>query len=69
MYFRVKNDWSQDTLADKLDTKPAYISEMENCKRNISSDYIDRIATTFNIEPHELLLNRPPVKVRRIDGR
>ncbi len=40
---------------------------MENEKRNISSDYIDHIANTFKIEPHELLINRSPVEVRRID--
>lgn len=42
---------------------------MENEKRNISSDYIDHIANTFKVEPHELLVQRPTVVVRRIDGR
>ena len=69
VYYRVKNGWSQDTLADKLDTKRQYLCEIENEKRNVSTDYIDRLAATFDIEPHELLLYRPPVDVRRIDGR
>ena len=40
---------------------------MEHEKRNISSDYLDHIANIFNIEPHELLVNRLPVDIRRID--
>ena len=40
---------------------------MENQKRNISSDYIDHIANIFKIEPHELLVERLPVDIRRID--
>ena len=67
VFYRVKCGWSQDVLAEKLGTSPAYVSEMENEKRNISADYIDHIATTFNIEPHDLLKNRPPVECRRID--
>ena len=66
MYFRVNKGWSQEVLAEILGTSPAYVSEMENGKRNISSAYIDHIANVFNIEPHELLVNRLPVDVRRI---
>ena len=42
---------------------------MENEKRNISIDYIDHIANIFQIEPHELLINRLPVDNRRIARR
>lgn len=66
MYFRINKGWSQEVLAEVLGTSPAYVSEMENGKRNISSDYIDHIANVFEIEPHELLENRLPVNVRRI---
>jgi len=69
VYYRVKKGWSQDTLADMLETKRQYLCEIENEKRNVSTDYIDRLAIVFNIEPHELLVYRPPVDVRRIDGR
>ena len=67
VYFRVKNKWSQDIFAEKLGTSSAYVSEMENEKRNISVDYIDHIATIFNVEPHELLVPRTKVINRRID--
>ena len=46
-----------------------YVSEMEHEKRNISCDYIDLLANIFKIEPHELLINRLPVEVRRIARR
>ena len=67
VYFRVKNNWSQEHFAELLGTSSGYVSEMENAKRNISIDYIDHIANIFKIEPHELLINRLPVDIRRID--
>ena len=67
VYFRVKKGWSQEYFAELLGTSSGYVSEMENEKRNISSDYIDHIANIFKIEPHELLINRLPVDIRRID--
>lgn len=66
VYFRMKNKWSQEQLAELLGTSSGYISEIEHEKRNISCDYIDQIAKVFKIEPHELLINRSPVNSRRI---
>ena len=68
-YFRMKNNWSQDELSEKMGSKLQYISEIENAKRNISCDYIDRLAQVFNIKPSELLVSRPEVKNRRIPRR
>lgn len=67
VYFRVKKKWSQEYFAELLNTSSGYVSEMENEKRNISCDYLDHIANVFEIEPHELLVNRLPVEIRRID--
>lgn len=69
VYFRVQKNWSQEHFAELLGTSSGYVSEMENEKRNISSDYIDHIANIFQIEPHELLINRLPVDNRRIARR
>ena len=69
VYFRVKNNWSQDDLAELLGTSSVYISQMENAKRNISCDYIDHLANIFKVEPVELLKYRSPVNTRRIDRR
>ena len=66
VHFRVQKGWSQEHLAELLSTSSGYISEIENAKRNISCDYIDLISNILQIEPHELLINRPPVNVRRI---
>lgn len=67
VYWRIKRNWSQEEFADKLDSSTQYVSAMENAKRNISSDYIDHLATVLEIEPHELLIDRPIVENRRID--
>lgn len=69
VHFRLKNGWSQEEFAYRLGSSSQYVSTMENGKRNISSDYIDHLATIFNIEPHELLIERPIIKNRRIDGK
>lgn len=66
VYYRIKNNWSQEYFAELLGTSSGYVSEMENAKRNISIDYIDHLANIFKIEPHELLLNRLTVTKRRI---
>ena len=55
VYYRIKNNWSQEYFAELLGTSSGYVSEMENAKRNISIDYIDHLANIFKIEPHELL--------------
>lgn len=66
VYYRVKNNWSQEYFAELLGTSPGYVSEMENAKRNISIDYIDHLANIFKIEPHELLSSNLTVSKRRI---
>lgn len=65
-YFRIKNDLSQEDFAELLETSSSYVSEIENQKRNISCDYIDKIANIFKIESHELLINRLTVEIRRV---
>ncbi len=67
VYFRLKADWSQENLAELLETTPAYLSQLENGKRNITADYLEKLAKVFKIEPYQLLLERPPLKNRRID--
>ena len=69
VYYRVKNNWSQEYFAELLGTSSGYVSEMENAKRNISIDYIDHLANIFKIEPHELLSSNLTVSKRRIPKR
>lgn len=69
VYYRTKNNWTQEQLAELLNTSSGYVSEMEHEKRNISCDYIDLLANIFKVEPQELLTNRLPVNIRRISRR
>lgn len=64
-YYRLKNNWSQEELAENLGTTPVYVSNLENAKKNIRIDYISHIANTFNIAPKELFIEREPINFRR----
>ena len=57
-YFRQQKNWSQEKLAEEMNSSFTYISQIENSKRKVSSDFLDQIANAFDIEPHELLLSR-----------
>ena len=67
IYFRHKNNWSQEMLAEKMKSSPAYISQLENAKRNVTSDFFYKIADTFKIEPYQLLIERDVVNYKRVD--
>lgn len=66
VYFRLNNGWSQEDFADKLETTTAYLSTLENAKRNTSIDYIEHLATTLNVPLEELFIKRPKVENHRI---
>ena len=68
-YFRQLNNWSQDKLAQKLETDKGYLSQIENAKRNASTDYIDRLAKIFNVEPEEMLKEREFKLKTRVDSK
>lgn len=67
VYFRHKNGWSQEELAEKMNSSPVYISQLENAKRNVRCDFLDKIAETFDVEPCELLVKREQIMNKRID--
>ncbi len=67
IYFRHKRDWSQETLADKLGSSAAYISQLENAKRNVTADFLDKLAACFQIEQHELLIKRTVIINKRVN--
>ena len=68
VYYRVNVfHWSQEELALKLGTDSPYVSELENGKRKASVDYIGLLADVFQVKPYEMLIERPPIKNRRID--
>lgn len=67
IYFRHKNKWSQETFAEKMKSSPAYISQLENAKRNVTTDFFDKIAEALNVEPYELLIERNAINNKRVD--
>ncbi len=71
MYFRQLPDrnWSQDLLAQKMNSDKGYLSQIENAKRNASTDYIDRLCQVFNIEPVELFKEREFNPKTRVDSK
>ncbi len=71
VYFRQlpENNLSQSDLAHKLGTNKSYVSQVENAKRNVSTDYIDRLCKVFNIKPVELFTERDFNPKPRIDSR
>lgn len=67
VYFRHKNNWSQELLAEKMKSSSAYISQLENAKRNVSTDFFDKIADSLGVEPYELLIKRDVINNKRVD--
>lgn len=67
IYLRHKKNWSQEMLAEKMGSSSAYISQLENAKRNVTTDFFDKIADTFNVAPFELLIERDIINNKRID--
>lgn len=66
VYFRIKNNWSQEDFADVLGTTPTYISNLENAKRNTRIDFIGRIADVFEITIDKLFIERTIIQNNRI---
>ena len=67
IYFRHKKNWSQEKFAEEIKSSPAYIFQLENAKRNVTSDFIDKLADTFDVEPFDLLVKRDKITNKRID--
>lgn len=66
VYYRLKLKWSQETFAEKLGTTTVYLSEVENAKRNIGIDFIDRISFALEINPEDLFIPREESVRKRV---
>ena len=69
LYYRIENNLLQEALAEKMDSSVTYISEIENQKRNVSIDYIEKLAKVLNIEIKELFTQRDNVENKSIKRR
>ncbi len=67
VFFRLKNNWSQEKFAEKIGSTVTYISNIENAKRNMRIDYIGHIADTFNVSLEELFVERDIIDNHRIN--
>ena len=66
-YYRLQNGWSQEEFAERLGSKATYVSNLENAKRNVTSYFIDKLADSFGVEPHELFIKRDSINNKRVD--
>jgi transcriptional regulator with XRE-family HTH domain len=56
--FRKREGLSQMKLAERCDTSPSYIGEIEIAKKFPSIEMIDKIATALRVEPYHLFVDR-----------
>ena len=57
-YYRFKNGYTQEELAEKCDLSPRYLSDIENSKENIPIDTLEVIAFYLKVDPYILLKER-----------
>ena len=55
---RLQKNLSQETLAEKADISPSFLSDIENGKKWGSFETLVSLANALEVEPYELLL--PP---------
>ena len=53
---RQLKNMSQDTLSEKAEISPGFLSEIENHKKTGTFDTLAKIAEALEVEPYELLL-------------
>jgi transcriptional regulator with XRE-family HTH domain len=49
---------SQDDLADKLGVNRSFISKLENGKKPISLEHIQKLSKNLDVEPEDLLVDK-----------
>lgn len=53
-YYRFKNNYTQEHLAELLDISTTYMSDIECGKRNVSLDIIEKVAALFEVKYSDL---------------
>jgi transcriptional regulator with XRE-family HTH domain len=59
LYFRTRARVSQEKLAELAEMHRTYIGAIERGEQNVSAVNIAKIAQALNVQPYELLLDRP----------
>ncbi len=47
-YYRLKYNLSQEKFAEKIGSNLVYINQLENCKRKVTIDMLDKIVNGIN---------------------
>ena len=55
-YERMKQGYTQESLAEKVEVHEKYISLLETGKQNVALKTLNRIANALNIEIYRLLM-------------
>ena len=65
-FYREEKNWTQEQLAEKLETTVRHLSNIENAKLNSGIDFVERISNVLNIEIYQLFEKRDNYKHKRI---
>ena len=57
---RKARGWTQQDVAEKAHLDPKYLGAVERGERNITVDNVEKIATGFGLEVHQLFLFSAP---------
>lgn len=57
-YYRFRNGYTQEQLAEKMDVTPNYISRLERGMHNPPFITISKVADALDVEPYELFIKR-----------
>lgn len=57
-YYRFRNGYTQEQLAEKMDVTPNYISRLERGMHNPLFIMISKVADALDVEPYELFIKR-----------
>jgi transcriptional regulator with XRE-family HTH domain len=58
---RKARDWSLESLAERMDMSPSFVSRIERGERNLTLKQMDAFARAFGIQPTELHPSGAPV--------
>ncbi|AZS21749.1 MULTISPECIES: helix-turn-helix domain-containing protein [unclassified Caulobacter] len=56
--FRVAKSLKQEELADRADLHPTYLSGIENGRKNITVDLLERLAVALGVYEEDLVRRR-----------
>lgn len=57
--WRIYRTLTQERLADRVDTSPANISQIENAKQGYTQGMLEALADALNTDPASLLMRNP----------